>query len=398
MRIGIYISPSHAVPPDEKNILAPWVLVAQLADGLVKKGYDVVLFAAKGSKTKAKPISGGIFPAVQRQADFSDHAMYQSFVASQNLALLREAVSYVKSHQLDVLHVHTAPEGLYPALLALPQKLPVVVTFHDPIPPERFPGLEKVMELGNVHFVSLSHAQQKGTPFRFAGVVPNGVDTKKFAPDWGDKGNQGNKGADKKPLLITGRIVPEKGFTDAIAAVRRVGVGERLMIVGQKYDQLPHAKRYFEEEIQPAIDGKTVIWEPVVKQDHLVGHYQTAKALLFPIKWEEPFGLVMIEAMACGTPVIAYNHGSVPEVVVDGVTGFIIDPNESIKSQAPNSKQISSTKFEIKKTGTDGLIESIKRIGEIDRIACRRHVEKYYTIEKMVRGYETLYAGIIRHQ
>jgi glycosyltransferase involved in cell wall biosynthesis len=163
------------------------------------------------------------------------------------------------------------------------------------------------------------------------------VDTTLFVPD---------KGLPKQNLLMTGRIVPEKGFTDAIAATRRLGGGERLMIVGQKYEQLPSAKRYFEEEIEPAIDGKTVIWEPVVKQDHLVGHYQTAKALLFPIHWEEPFGLVMIEAMACGTPVIAYNHGSVPEIVVDGKTGFIV---EDVR----------------------GMVSAIKRIGEIDRAACR---------------------------
>lgn len=364
MNIGLYISPSHAVPPDEKNILAPWVLVSQLADGLVDRGHDVVLFGAKGSKTRAKHISGSIQPTVGRMADFSDHSLYQSFVASQNLALIREAVAYAKSHRLDILHIHTAPEGLYPALLAMPSKLPIVVTFHDPIAPERFPGLEKVMALGNVHLVSLSKSQQRGVPLPFTGVVPNGVDTTLFHPDGV---------AEYRPLLITGRIVPEKGFTDAINAVRRIGGGERLMIVGQKYDQLPSAKRYFEEEIEPAIDGKTVIWEPVVKQEHLVGHYQTAKALLFPIHWEEPFGLVMIEAMACGTPVIAYNHGSVPEIVVDGKTGYIVDD-------------------------VDGMVGAIKRIGKIDRAVCRKHVEKYFTIEKMVSGYEKVYEGIIRHQ
>ena len=109
-----------------------------------------------------------------------------------------------------------------------------------------------------------------------------------------------------------------------------------------------------------------------MKQNHLVGHYQTAAALLFPIQWEEPFGLVMIEAMACGTPVIAYNRGSVQEIIVDGKTGFIVED-------------------------IDGMVSAIKRIGEIDRSFCRRHVEKYFTIEKMVEGYEKVYAGLICH-
>lgn len=364
MKIGIYISPSHAVPPNEKNILAPWMLTAQLADGLVDKGHEVTLFAAKGSKTKAKLIHGNIPPAAEKMQGFGDHTSYQAFVASQNLVLMREAVSFVKSVHLDVLHIHTAPEGLYPALLALPAHLPVVVTFHDPIVAERFPALEKVYALGMMHFVSLSHAQQEGVPFPFVGVVPNGVDTKLFVPD-------GDLPIVKRPLLITGRIVPQKGFSDAIEAAREAD--ERLMIVGQRYDMLPDANDYFDTKVAPFIDGKMVMWESVVKQEHLVGHYQTAKALLFPIHWEEPFGLVMIEAMACGTPVVAYNRGSVPEILVDGKTGFIVDPQK----------------------GVDGLVASIKRIGAIDRTVCRRHVEEHFSLKTMIGGYENVYQKLL---
>jgi len=407
MNIGLYISPSHAVPPDEKNILAPWILVRQLTDGLVDRGHDVTLFAARGSKTKARLVHGGIEATMVRQSEYSDPDLYRAYVVAQELALFREVVMYAKAGKLDLVHIHQPVERLYPALLAMPVKVPVVITFHDPIVPERFPGLEKLMGLGNIHFVSLSKSQQKGVPYPFAGVVPNGLDIKLFRPDGDHNGF----------FLMTGRIVPEKGFTDAIAAVQKAG--ERLMIVGQKYDQLPKAKRYFEEEIAPAIDGKTVIWESVVKPEHLVGHYQTAKALLFPIHWEEPFGLVMIEAMACGTPVIAYNRGSVPEIIVDGKTGFIIEPgafgrdavvlasSRSRSDDSPSglfhqgrdeaSKQHHSPR-RIKQSGVAGLVEAIKRVGEIDRKACRRHIEKYFTIEKMVYGYEKIYAGLIRHQ
>lgn len=380
MKIGVYISPSHSVPPNEKNILAPWVLVHQLADGLIDKGHQVVLFAAKDSKTKAKLVHGGIESTVQKLKEFGDPDAYRSYVVAQELALMREVIIYAKAGKLDIIHIHQPVERLYPALLAMPAHVPVIVTFHDPISPERFAALEKLVGLGNIHFVSLSKSQQKGVPFPFSGVVPNGVDTKLFKPD----------GENLHGLLITGRIVPQKGFLDAIEAAKQAKV--RLMMVGQPYGE------YFEKEIQSMIDGKTVIWESVVKQDHLVGHYQTAKALLFPIHWEEPFGLVMIEAMACGTPVIAYNHGSVSEIVRDGMNGFIIENNESTKIQASNNKQISNSKFQIKKIGIDGLVEAIRRIGEIDRSACRKHVAQHFSLNAMIEGYEGIYASLIRHQ
>lgn len=365
MNIGMYISPSHCVPPDEKNILAPWVLVGQLADGLVDKGHKVTIFAAKGSKTKATLVHGGIDPTIARLSEYGDHDDYRAYVVAQELALMREVIVYAKAGKLDVVHIHQPVERLYPALLAMPASVPVVITFHDPINPERFAALEKLMELGNIHLISLSKAQQRRVPFPFAGVVPNGVDTSLFVSD-------GQLPLRKRPLLITGRIVPQKGFTDAIEAARAAHM--RLMIVGQEYENQKVAREYFEGEVKPAIDGKHVLWESIVKQEHLVGHYQTAAALLFPIQWEEPFGLVMIEAMSCGTPVIAYNRGSVSEIVIDGKTGFIVDPKEGVK----------------------GLVNAIKRIGEIDRTACRRHVERHFSLASMIAGYEAVYKKISR--
>jgi glycosyltransferase involved in cell wall biosynthesis len=105
----------------------------------------------------------------------------------------------------------------------------------------------------------------------------------------------------------------------------------------------------------------------------LASAYQKAKALIFPIQWEEPFGLVMIESMSCGTPVVAFNRGSVSEIVKDGVTGFVVPPEK----------------------GVDGLVEAIKKIDTIDRAACRKHVEEHFTVEKMVEGYEKVYEKIL---
>lgn len=438
MRIGLYISPSHAVPPDEQNILAPWVLVQELANGLMANGHDVTLFAAKGSKTRAHLVHGGIAPTAHSAPEYRDSEAYRSFVIARELLLFREVIAHAKAGKIDMVHVHQPVERLYPALAALPPKFPVIITFHDPIRPERFPALEKLARLGNIHFVALSHAQKEGVPFPFAGVVPNGVDTKLFTPDEETQsvlrrvpfaahpssiGNLRATGAggpprrgplvgvlggkppagpaesylrvtgsekvhataqdisiqDPRPLLMTGRIVEAKGFADAIEASR--SAGERLLLVGEEYMQNKPAREYFEKFIKPAVDGKHVIWESVVKQEHLVGHYQTAKALLFPIHWEEPFGLVMIEAMACGTPVIAYNRGSVSEIVRDGLTGFIVNPDD-VKSY---------NKVHIKATGKQGLIEAIHRIGELDRGACRVHVEEHFSLRTMVNGYEKIY-------
>ncbi len=369
MRIGIYISPSHAVPPNERNILAPWVLVRQLADGLTDRGHEAILFAAKDSQIKAKLVHGGIEPTVKRRAEYMDPDAYKAYVIAQELALMREVIIYAKAGKLDVVHIHQPVERLYPALLAMPAKIPVVITFHDPITPQRFPALEKIYALGNVHFVSLSQSQRQGVPFPFVGVVPNGVDTTVFRPD---NERLSKKGEDKRPLLITGRIVKEKGFVGAMEAAK--AAGRRLMIVGQEYTSKKAAREYFQKEIKPSIDGKYVIWESVAKLEHLIGHYQQSAALLFPIQWEEPFGLVMIEAMACGTPVIAYNRGSVPEVVVDGKTGFVVPPEK----------------------GVGGLVEAIKRIGEIDGTVCRKHVKQHFSLDVMVSGYEKIYRTVMK--
>jgi len=384
MKIGIYISPAHSVPPNEKNILAPWLLVRDLANGLAARKQHVIVFAARGSSVQTTLVHGNIQPAILKRSAFADADSYRPFVISQELLLFREVIAAAKAKKIDCVHVHQPIERLYPGLAALPPKFPIILTFHDPIRPERFPALEKLMALGNIYFVSLSKSQQHNVPFPFVDVVPNGVDTHIFTPDPESRNTLQRNGTDNRPLLITGRIVPQKGFADAIAIAKAAGI--RLMMVGQEYEKRKIPREYFHEEIRPYIDGKTVFWESIVKQDHLIGHYQTARALLFPIQWEEPFGLAMVEAMACGTPVIAYNRGSVSEIVRDGLTGFII--------QNTSDKNISNTV--IQKKGIDGFVEAIQRIDEIDRSFCVRHVAEHFTLERMIDRYEALYRKIVK--
>jgi glycosyltransferase involved in cell wall biosynthesis len=378
MKIGIFISPAHAVPPTEMNILAPWMLTSDLANRFVGLGHQVTLFAAKGSKTDATLVHANVLPTSAVEHRYADKESYRSFVIAQELLLFREVIARAKAQELDIVHVHQPVERLYPALAALPQRIPVVITFHDPISPARFPALEKLLALKNIYFVSLSQSQQRGVPFPFAAVVPNGVDTSVFVPD--------GIAVRQKPLLITGRIVPEKGFTDAIEAA--AACHERLLIVGQEYSKRPDSLEYFEHEIAPRIDKKQVLWESVVRREHLIGHYQTAKALLFPIHWEEPFGLVMIEAMACGLPVIAYHRGSVSEIIRDGLTGYIIDEGTEGSTNIPNPA--------IKTKGIAGLVEAIGKIDAIDPKKCREHVEKHFSTDTMIKAYIKVYKDIIK--
>ena len=379
MTIGIYISPAYRVPPREKNILAPWVIVKRLTDGLVARGHTVHLFCAEGSETKGIEHAFGIQATVlQEQAMAAD--AYKAYVFLKEHELFINMMKIVPEKKIELIHIHQPIESLSNDLVSSTPLTPFVFTFHDPILHDRWKALECIQKRINGHFVSISDAQRRHVPLSFAGTVYHGtVVTNTMFKETVSQHSR---------FLVAGRIVPKKGVIDAIEAVKRIN--GNLIIVGQVYRHKPEYAFYFDEVIKPCIDNRQILMEEVVKPDHMIRHYQTAKALLFPVHWEEPFGLVMIEAMVCGTPVIAYNRGSVPEVVKDGVTGFIIDPD--------NEDRPGKGTWIIKKQGIDGLAEAISRIGEIDRRACRKHVEEHFTVEHMVTGYERVYEKILKGQ
>jgi glycosyltransferase involved in cell wall biosynthesis len=157
--------------------------------------------------------------------------------------------------------------------------------------------------------------------------------------------------------MYAGRIIPEKGVKEAIQVALKTD--RRLIITGQV---TPASQWYFDEHIKPHLSDK-ILYLGMIDKAQLTKYYQKAAALLVPIRWEEPFGLTMAEAMACGTPVIAFRRGSVPEVVKDGKTGFIVE-------------------------NTAEMIEAIENIDRINRQDCRTHVEKNFTNTRMVNNYE----------
>ncbi len=241
-------------------------------------------------------------------------------------------------------------------LAAIYPDVPVAYTLHDPI----YPWYREVFDLfksKNQHFISISENQRRDAPdLQFCSTVYNGVDPTKFA--FSD--------SHEDYLIFAGRINAQKGVKEAIEVAKQTN--RRLLIIGLVAEE---NQEYFNQYVKPHLNDK-ILFLGFMEQDQLIKYYQKATALLFPIQWEEPFGLTMIEAMACGVPVIALRRGSVPEVIVHGKTGFICDHVQD-------------------------MVDAVNNIGQINRKDCRKHVEQHFAIRNMVNGYERAFRAIIKH-
>jgi glycosyltransferase involved in cell wall biosynthesis len=229
-----------------------------------------------------------------------------------------------------------------------------VVTAHGPVDGELGEYYRRLSP--SVELVAISEAQRAAAPdLPWAATVPNAVDVHrhKFSSDKEDF------------VLFLGRVSGEKAPDLAIEAARAAG---RPLVAAVKCNE-PEEIAYFEERVEPLL-GSDVTWLDDPPQDEKLDLLARARCLVFPIQWDEPFGLVMIEAMASGTPVVALRRGSVPEVVVDGVTGFVCDE-------------------------VDQLPAAIEKSGDIDPVACRDHVNTRFSPARMARGYERQYRHAI---
>ena len=340
MRIAQVAPPWVAVPPRGYGG-TEWI-VSLLSDGLVERGHDVTLFATGDSQTKARlEYAFDVAPGPLLNNSIFHDTVHQILVHRQ-------------ASRFDLIHQHTYWSGMVGALLL---DRPVVHTLHRSFTPE----MRRVYApcADRLWFVALSQAQRAHMPeLRYAGVVYNGIDTARYPL----------KEEKEDFLLFLGRTNPDKGPVRAIEAARATGMPLVMAVKMAELGEVEH----WEHEVLPILpEGTTVLQE--ISHDEKVDLLQRARAVLFPIDWEEPFGLVMTEAMSCGTPVIATPRGAVPEVVVDGRTGFIV-PVESYAEAA---------------------VDAIKQVDDLEPRLLRAHVEEHFSAEKMVSAYEAVYERVV---
>ena len=334
MRIAIIAPPWYSVPPSGYGGIE-WV-VALLADGLTDRGHEVTLFAAPGSDTRAKLVSP-LDEEPPRDA-IGDPWYEASHVVS----------VYEHGDEFDILHDHTGPVGVSVGALS---DRPTVHTLHGPFTDQTTMLYRRIAR--RHWFVAISESQRSMAPanLRWAGVVYNGIPMDRY-PFHRDKDDF---------LLFLGRADEEKAPDLAIEAARRAG--RRLVLCATTKNQ--REQTYWAEKVEPIL-GDDVEVRGEASHEEKAELLARAAALLFPIQWAEPFGLVMTEAMACGTPVIAWRNGSVPEVVADGETGFVV---ESVEEMAA----------------------AVDRVDDLDPRAMRARVEERFSAEAMVAGYERAY-------
>lgn len=339
MRIAMVTSNLHATSASSGKAI--YSHTAALADGMAKRGHETHLFAADDSSTAAN--LHGVCPAL------ADGPLDEATKRHYTSLLLSRCYEFARCGGADLVHAHFSVMASFFAPLV---EAPTLVSVHSPIPDRLKPLLTQVR---GVRYVSFSLAQRRQMPeLNWYANVYHGVNTKLFAFNE----------TPEDYLLFLGRLTREKGAHHAIAAAKLAG--SRIRVAGASYP----TEGYWQKEIEPHVNGETVRYFGEASLEAKVPLLQNARALLFPTEYDEAFGYSMIEAMSCGTPVIAFGNGSVPEIVKHGETGFVVSNAEE-------------------------MAEAIGRIGEIDRAKVRRRAELYFSEEKMVAGYEKVYERAI---
>jgi UDP-glucose:tetrahydrobiopterin glucosyltransferase len=360
------------VAPLVTTIAQPYVggsqaLVAELARGLIQRGHQVTLFARSGSSVPGVPIESLDVPESVRPANFSqpdkERPVDAGFFAQSNLFLQLFLALQGRHEEFDVIHAHAFD---WPAFVcsALVHSIPVVHTLHLPaVSPEINEALRVLHQQGHpLTLITVSHACARTyvsyTPFDF--VIYNGLDIAAipFAASV----------PASAPLLFAGRIAPEKGVEAAIEIALQSE--HRLLLAGGIYD-----REYYEERIVPRLEqaGERVTFLGQLEHAELWRLMGQVRGLLFPIAWDEPFGLTAVEAMAAGTPVIAFRRGAAEEIIRHGETGFLVEPGDIEQAAV--------------------LVNELPRLS---RAQCRAHVEQHFSFECMLDEYERVYKELQR--
>jgi len=348
MKIAMIVPPWFKIPPEGYGGIE--VLVKILCDGLTEKGHSVTLYSIGSSKTKADLVK--IYDDEMKSYLDKPCSNFLNVLSTHTLE------SYLKISQgnFDVIHDHTWKEGL---LCAGFIDIPVVHTLHSPIDEEnkRFYSIFLNSNIDHIHFVTISNFQQEQLPgLNWAGTVYNSILFDKY-PYSEEKDNF---------FIYIGRFNPEKAPHLACEVAKKLGL--ELILAGKV--QEGDERKYFDSYIKPYL-GKDIrfVGEVGHWSKEKMDLFSRGRGYLYPIQWEEPFGITMIEAMACGTPVLTFRRGSTPEVVKHGVTGFVVE-------------------------SMDEFIESVKHIDEIDPKKCRDWVKKMFTSQSMIDGYEEVFMKV----
>ncbi|MBI4492484.1 MAG: glycosyltransferase family 4 protein [Chloroflexi bacterium] len=338
MRIAIASPLFESIPPQRYG--GTERVVSSLTEELVRRGHEVSLFASGDSRTGARLV------AITREALWPRHEELDHWP----FHLLELGSLFERAHDFDLVHTHLE---YFPLPFIRLARTPCVLTMHGRLDLLEYQRLFAAYPDANL--VSISNNQRRPLPYsNWVATVYNGIELEDFTfrSDPADY------------LAFLGRMWPEKGVEDAIEIARQAGMPLRIAARINHHEQ-----EYFRQRIQPRLDPPAVEYVGELDQRQknvFLGH---AYALLFPIRWPEPFGLVMVEAMACGTPVIARRAGAAPEVIVDGATGLLCDSVEE-------------------------MALACGRIQELDRAACRRRVAERFSVQTMVDGYERVYRSL----
>jgi glycosyltransferase involved in cell wall biosynthesis len=318
------------------------LVVDQTARGLVAAGHEVTLFAT-GDSTCPVDVQWALPQAEGMRIGMSVPEMRH---------VLR-AYEGVPGH--DVVHDHTVIGPLYSRCFSGP---PVVTTIHGPFNEELTDLYRAIAE--RVPVVCISHAQRRSAPeVPVVRVIHHGVEASDFA--FGD----GAGDEEGEYFLFLGRMSPDKGADRAIEVARKAGA--RVLMAAKMRE--PWERTYFDERVAPLL-GPDAVYLGEVPHERKLELLANARALLFPIRWNEPFGMVMLESMACGTPVLAFPEGAAPEVVEDGVTGFLCEDEAE-------------------------MAEALTRVSELRREDCRAATEGYFSTRRMVQEHVELYEELV---
>ena len=348
MKIALFQYPEYKIPVDGYG--PKQLIIEALAKGLVKMGHDVTTFATSNSVLPGEVI--GISPKGVNEGLNDDPEIQADVDRIYRSIAIGELIK--RSGEFDLIHNH-AGFTLLPIVQVLKSK--VFHTLHGTYTNEHYKKIFNLYKDAG-RYIPISYAQKKVLPeLKYTDVIYHGINIGDFDFNDKPKGDQ---------LLFLGRLARVKGVHNAIKIAQKTG--KKLIIAGPVDVARPGGKKYFEEEIKPHIDGKIIKYIGPVDNKEKVKLLGESAALIFAVEWVEAFGLVAIEAMACGTPVITNDLGAPGETVVDGKTGFVC------------------------KTGDiEAMVEAVNKLDQINRTDCRKLVEQKFTNEIMVKNYIDLF-------